>query len=273
MQSNSMQQEQRSASSPPRSISPNSPGGGGGTYNNTPHSRMQELPLHAPQPRFTLTPKSVGMEMRQPQSRQQQEHNLHQSRTESATIQRTSYNIKPFTNEQLEQLQASYENMACPSKAVKTEPGSELKSSTSVVTAASVCKPTGAERRPSSPLSSATLTFAHGEAAFTPPLSSTTHSLYKSPNPQVSQNLSSPSTPTNERQCTHPTHELKEATSPLLQELPTMHFEQQLQKFRSGSNFFTGGAAEINGQLNEIFVNRLNDIDANGQGDSNVSYL
>ena len=85
--------------------------------------------------------------------------------------------------------------------------------------------------------------------------------------------------------CTSPTYSTHAVRSPsqdscipisncpsVTGEMPTSYFEQQLQKYTKNTDVCTDGATKINyGTLNSIFLQRLHDIDNNAWGDRDVS--
>ena len=85
--------------------------------------------------------------------------------------------------------------------------------------------------------------------------------------------------------CTSPTYSTHAVRSPsqdscipisscpsVTGEMPTSYFEQQLQKYTKNTDVCTDGATKINyGTLNNIFLQRLHDIDNNAWGDRDVS--
>lgn len=79
------------------------------------------------------------------------------------------------------------------------------------------------------------------------------------------QNLLSPI----RSRCSHPLYDAL-VNAKAIEQIPTEYFEKQLQKY-SNSDLFVGDSAKLSEQINEVFLNRLQDIDNNADGHRDVS--
>lgn len=238
----------RSTKSPPpkpqRSPSLNSP-----LYANTATAnRMQDFPPHSinQHQRFSLTPHNLGMDIR-PYQQQPPQH----SRS-TGDFQSQMYDAAKEEFQQLPRDSSSSPAAGIVIKHESSEPHITDQSSNNINRRTSAPPPLSPTTR--FPLSASSSIF------------STQQTIMPSSHVTTITAMSPPTTPTNDRQCTHAQHA---RTS--LQENPTAYYEQQVQKFRSGSDLYTGDSAKINAELNGVFLKRLQDIDENGQGDTNVS--
>uniref|UniRef100_A0A1A9VXU4 Uncharacterized protein n=1 Tax=Glossina austeni TaxID=7395 RepID=A0A1A9VXU4_GLOAU len=71
--------------------------------------------------------------------------------------------------------------------------------------------------------------------------------------------------------CSHPIYDAL-LNAKAMEQIPTEYFEKQLQKY-SNSDLFVGDSAKLSEQINETFLNRLQDIDNNADGHRDLKLI